>query len=93
MLGSHTFWNKKFKDFSKQGLSRTHFFQGLHSVRKKSLEFMSFLVPPQHGQFYPEVLSVFAAGWIKLAPKFKDFPATTSIFKDLRGLSRWVRTL
>ena len=67
---------------------------------------MSFLVLPQHEQFYPEHLSVFAAfplGWIKLAPKFKGFPARTAIFKDLnfyfilkfkdfQGLSRCVRT-
>ena len=25
--------------------------------------------------------------WIKLALKFKDFPAPTSIFKDFQGLS------
>ena len=47
---------------------------------------MSFLVLPQHEQFYPEHLSVFAAfplGWIKIAPKFKGFLARTAIFKDL----------
>ena len=45
-----------FKDF--QGhishFSRTPF------NTKKSLEYMSFLVLPQHEQFYPEGLSVFA---------------------------------
>ena len=67
---------------------------------------MSFLVLPQHEQFYPEGLSYEVLenlGWIKLAPKFKDFPAPTAIFKDFQGLelfiskfqglSRCVRTL
>ena len=50
---------------------------------------MSFLAPPQHEQFYPEGLSYQALkglGWIKLATKFKDFPALTAIFKDFPGL-------
>ena len=34
-------------------------FQGLHSVQKRALS-LSFLVPPQHEQFHPEGLSVFA---------------------------------
>lgn len=45
---------------------------------------------PQHEQFYPERLSVFAPfllGWIKLAAqKFKDFPPPTAICKDFQGL-------
>ena len=45
---------------------------------------MSFLVlNPQHEQLYPERLSVFAPfplGWIKLAPKFKDFQGLQFIF-------------
>ena len=34
------------------------------------------------------ILMVFLCllGWIKLAPKFKDFPAPTAIFKDFQGL-------
>ena len=34
------------------------------------------------------ILKVFLCllGWIKLAPKFKDFPALTAIFKDFQGL-------
>ena len=50
---------------------------------------MSFLVLPQYEQFYPELLSVFTPfplGWIKLAPKFKDFPATTAIFEGFQGI-------
>ena len=50
---------------------------------KKSHESMPFLVLPQHEQFYTEGLSYKALeflGWIKLAPKFKDFPAPTAIF-------------
>ena len=70
-----------FKDFQGQisHFSRTPF------STKKSLESMTFLVLPQHEQFYPERLSVFAPfplRWFKLAPKFKDFPAQTAIFKD-----------
>ena len=50
---------------------------------------MTCLVLPQHEQIYPGGLSVFAPfplGWIKLAPKFKDLPAPTAIFKDFQGL-------
>ena len=50
---------------------------------KNSLE--SSLVLPQHEQFYTEGISVvapFPLGWMKLALKFKDFPAPTAIFKD-----------
>ena len=34
------------------------------------------------------ILKVFLCllGWIKLAPKFKDFAALTAIFKDFQGL-------
>ena len=46
---------------------------------------MSLLVLPQHEQFYPEGLAPFPLGWIKVAPKFKDFSATTAIFKDFQG--------
>ena len=56
---------------------------------------MSFLVLPQHEQFYPEGLSYQVLenlGWIKLAPKFKDFPAPTAIFKALNFLVQISRT-
>ena len=49
---------------------------------------MSFLLLSQREQSYPEHLPVFVPfplGWIKLAPKFKDFPASTEIFKDFQG--------
>ena len=74
-----------FKDFQGQ---ISHFSRTLFST-KKSLKSMTFLVLPQHEQFYGEGLSVFAhfpLGWIKLAPKFKDLPAPTAIFKDFQGL-------
>ena len=54
---------------------------------------MSFLVLPQHEQFYPEGLSYYALenlGWIKLAPKSKNFPAPTAIFKDFQGLELFI---
>ena len=57
--------NSRFVPFSEQKNSRT--FQGhiSHFLRtpfnsKNSLEYVSFLVLPQHEQFYPEGLSVFA---------------------------------
>ena len=51
------------------------------------------VVLPQHEQFYPEGLSYWVLenlGWIKLAPKFKDFPAPTAIFKDFQGLELFI---
>ena len=63
---------------------------------------MSFLVLPTLEQFYPEgpyVFAPFPLGWIKLAPKFKDLPELTAIFKALKfyfkieGLSRCMQTL
>ena len=44
-----------------QGLSRTHFpfFKDSIPCEKKPNESMSFLVLPQHEQFYPEVVSLF----------------------------------
>ena len=86
LQGSYPFLNKKFKDF--QG--HTSHFQGFHSVQKKSIhQCISSYVFPQHDQFYPEGLSVFAPfplDRIKLALKFKDFPPPTVIFKDFQGL-------
>ena len=63
-------------------------FQGLHWAQKRVAW---SLVLPQHVQFYPEGLSVFASlllqflGWIKLALKLMDFLAPTAIFKDFQG--------
>ena len=54
---------------------------------------MSFLVLPQHEQFYPEGLSYWVLenlGWIKLALTFKDFPVPTAIFKDFQGLELFI---
>ena len=51
--------------------------------------FKDFIIIPQHEQFYPEGLPVFAPfalGWIKLAQKFKDFPRPTAVFKDFQGV-------
>ena len=73
------FLNKKFKDF--QG--HISHFSRTPSSAKSALS----LALPQHEQFYPEGLScqVHSLGWIKLAPKFKDFPVSTAIFKDFQG--------
>ena len=78
-----------FKDF--QG-HISHFSRTPFSAKKR-FESMSFLVLPQHEQFYPEGLSYQVLenlGWIKLAPKFKDFPAPTAIFKDFQGLELFI---
>ena len=51
---------------------------------------MSFLALPQHEQFYPELLSVFAPfplGWIKLAPKFKDFQQQLQFSRAFKALN------
>ena len=55
-----------------QGLSRTHypFFKDPFSV-KKSLKSMSFLVLPQHEQFYPQGLFVFAPFPLELYFNYK----------------------
>ena len=51
---------------------------------KKSLgsTCMSFLLLPQHEQYYPEVLAVLDKG----STEIQDFPAPTAIFKDFQGL-------
>ena len=46
--GSYPFLNKKFTNFSRTFKDTFPIFQGRHSVQKKSLESMSFLVLPQH---------------------------------------------
>ena len=60
--------------------------QGLHSVQKKSLgsTCMSFLLLPQHEQYYPEGESL--AVLDKVSTEIQDFPAPTAIFKDFQGL-------
>ena len=91
------FFGQKLQGFFKDFQGHISHFSKTPFSAEKSLESMSFLVLPQHEQFYPEGLSYYVLenlGWIKLAPKFKDFPAPTAIFKDFQGLelSRWVQT-
>ena len=77
------FFEQKFKDF--QG-HISHFSRTSFSA-KKGLESMSFLLLPKNEQYnYPYGLLVFAGFRIKLALKFKDFPAQTVNFKDFQGL-------
>ena len=85
--GSYPLLNKKFKDF-----------KGLHSMPKKPLVHF-FFSSSTTSNF---ILMVFLCllllvlenpGWIKLALKFKDFPAPTASFKDFQRLSRCVRAL
>ena len=67
---------------------------GIYSVSNPivSTGFVAFkdsIIIPQHEQFYPEGLSVFAPFalvWIKWAQKFKDFPRPTAVFKDFQGV-------
>ena len=56
MQGSYAFLNKNFKDFSRTFKDTFPIFQGLHSMQKRASG-LSFLVLPQHEQFYPEGLS------------------------------------
>ena len=51
--GSYPFKNKKFKEFSRTFKDSFPIFQGLHLVQKRALS-LSFLVLPQHEQFYPD---------------------------------------
>ena len=90
------FLNKKFKEFSRTCKETFPIFQGLHLVQKRALR-LSFLVLPQHEQFYPDrsfcvcsFQTLENLCWIKLAPKFKDFPAPTAIFKDFQGLELFI---
>ena len=88
--GSVPFLNKKLKDFSRTFNDIFRIFQGLHSVKKKSLESMSFLVLPHQEEFFPKVflcLLLFLCSspqTIKLTLKFQDFQAPTAIVKDFQ---------
>ena len=72
-----------------QGLFKDTFliFQGLHSMHKKSLESMSFLVLPHQENFIPKVFQFVPFPLqFPLAMKSKDFPVPTAIFKNFQGL-------
>ena len=77
-----------------QGLFKDTFpiFQGLHSMQKKGLSVCLFSVLFDNKSNWKVFLHVCSfqvhenPGWTKLAPKFKDFPAATAIFKDFQGL-------
>ena len=89
ILGFTPFFEQKIQGLFKDFQGQISHFSSTPFSTKKSLEFMTFLVLPQHEQIYPEGLSVFAPfplGWIKLASKFKDLPAPTAILKDFQGL-------
>ena len=64
--GSYPFLTKKIKDFSRTFQGHISHFSRTPFSAKKSLESMSFSVLPEHEQFYPEGLSVFA-GWDKVS--------------------------
>ena len=95
-----------------QGLFKDTFpiFQGLHSVQKRAWSLCLFYFIHTISNFILKIclcllLFLGSSPWtIKLAPKFKDFPAPTTIFKifftifilkftDFPGLSRCVQTL
>ena len=73
-----------------QGLSRTHFplFKDSIQCKKESwvYVFFSSSTTSAISTWRSSVFAPFPLGWIKLALKFKDFPAPTAIFKDLQGL-------
>ena len=83
--GSYPFLPKKIKDFSKTFKVTFPIFQGLYSVQRRALSLCLFQFFQNMSNF---ILKVFLCllGWIKLAPKFKDFPALAAIFKDFQGL-------
>ena len=87
--GLYPFLNKKFKDF--EG-AISHFLRIPFSA-KRSPESMSFPVLPHMSNFILKVflcllLSVTRESGLDkvMAPKFKDFPALTSFFKDFQSL-------
>ena len=75
------FLNKKFKDSSRTFKGTFPIFSRTPFRAKKSLESISFLVLPQHEQFFNEGLSAFA-GLDKVST---EIPAPTTIFKDFQG--------
>ena len=83
--GSYPFLTKKIKDFSRTFQGHISHFSRTPFSAKKSLGSMSFQFFQNMSNF---ILKVFLCllGGIKLAPKFKDFPALTAIFKDFQGL-------
>ena len=81
--GSYPFLNKKFKDFSQDFEGHISYFSRTPFNAKKSLESTSFLVLPQHEQFYPEDLSV--SGLYKVSTEIQGLSSTDCNFQ---GLSR-----
>ena len=71
-----------FKDF--QG--NISYFARTPFSAKKSLESMSFLFFHNMSNFILKVFLYLLLFLIKLALKFKDFPALTSVFKDFQGI-------
>ena len=78
--GLYPFLNKKFKDFSRTFKDTFPIFQGLHLLQKRALS-LSFLVLPQHEQFYPEGLSWFTPFHLQLSLNEK-------VSTKIQGLSR-----
>ena len=79
------FFDQKIKDFSRTFKDTFPIFQGLHLVQRRALRLCLLQFFQNLSNF---ILKVFLCllGWIKLAPKFKDFPALTAIFKDFQSL-------
>ena len=78
------FWTKNSTTF--QGLSRTPFSAlSLVFFRSSTTWPISFWRSFCVCSFY----ATENLGWIKLAPKFEDFPALTVIFKDFQGLRNY----
>ena len=76
------FFEQKLQGFFKDSLPML---QGLHSLQKRALSLCLFYFLHNIGNI---ILKVFLCllGWIKLAPKFKDFPEPTAILNDFQGL-------
>ena len=78
-------WTKKPSTF--QGHSGTYFpfFKDSIQCKKEPWVYVFFSSFPTWAILYWKVF-LCSLGWIKLAPKFKDFPALTAIFKNFQGL-------
>ena len=86
------FWNTKFKDFSRTFKDTFPIFQGFLSA-KESLEsvffgsFTTWAILSWRSFCVCSLYALENLGWIKLAPKFKDFPVPTAILRTFKALN------
>ena len=78
-----TLFQQKIQGLFKNFQGHIAHFSKTHSVQKKSLESMSFLVLPQHEYFYPEGPSVFAEGRLLEGGHLTDANSKSFPFNEL----------